>query len=224
MDKSDIQNFEDARRELDELKARLAALEEHLGELEAAAAALEAEYEEPIDISLDDDSFDAAPQAESSSAAPEEEGERGGSTASEPAAPSPAPTAPQAENSLATPKEEGERGGSAVSSPAAAAPQPKVQKTVADVAAPKGYSWQADRPGAPVSNVLSAIGLNDRLLFINTLFKEDPVLFRATVDAFNAMSSFVEAEAYVAAQFPDWNLASEPVYRLMMAVRRKLDA
>ena len=93
-------------------------------------------------------------------------------------------------------------------------------KTVPDA---KNYQWMIDLPGGPVANVISAISLNDRVLFINTLFKEDPSLFQQTISAFNAMETINEAISYVIANFPDWNLNSEVVYRLMMAVRRKLN-
>ncbi len=92
-------------------------------------------------------------------------------------------------------------------------------RTVPDA---RNYQWMIDLPGGPVANVISAISLNDRVLFINTLFKEDPSLFQQTISAFNGMESISEAVSYVIANFPDWNLNSEVVYRLMMAVRRKL--
>ena len=83
-------------------------------------------------------------------------------------------------------------------------------------------AWEIDMPGAPVGNILSAISLNDRLLFINTLFKKDPVLFQDTIRIFNGMGSLSAAEDYIQQNFPDWNLESDTVYRFMMAVRRKL--
>ena len=84
-------------------------------------------------------------------------------------------------------------------------------------------AWEIDMPGAPVGNILSAISLNDRLLFINTLFKKDPVLFQDTVRLFNGMENLAAAEGYIQENFPDWNLESDTVYRFMMAVRRKLN-
>ena len=83
-------------------------------------------------------------------------------------------------------------------------------------------AWEIDMPGAPVGNILSAISLNDRLLFINTLFKKDPVLFQDTIRVFNGMDSLATAEDYIRQSFPEWNLESDTVYRFMMAVRRKL--
>lgn len=97
----------------------------------------------------------------------------------------------------------------------------KAGTSVMDVMAEK-QAWRTDRPGSPVKNVISAISLNDRVLLINVLFKEDPILFQNTISAFNGMTTLDEALTYIKSNFPDWDLNSEPVYRLMMAVRRKL--
>ena len=97
----------------------------------------------------------------------------------------------------------------------------KARKTVAEAMSDK-CAWRTAIPGTPVKNIISAISLNDRILFINTLFKEDPAAFQQTISDFNSMESFAEAEAYVAERHPEWNLGSDTVYRLMMAVRRKL--
>lgn len=84
------------------------------------------------------------------------------------------------------------------------------------------FQWMIDIPGSKVSNVISAISLNDRVLLINTLFKENPELFQQTINEFNKMDSISDAISYVFVTFPEWNLNSDVVYRLMMAVRRKL--
>ncbi len=97
----------------------------------------------------------------------------------------------------------------------------KAETAVMDVMAEK-QAWRTDRPGSQVKNVISAISLNDRVLLINVLFREDPILFQSTISAFNGMANLDEAISYIQTNFPDWNLNSEPVYRLMMAVRRKL--
>ena len=97
----------------------------------------------------------------------------------------------------------------------------RAKKVVMDVVGQK-LAWKSAIPGTPVKNVISAISLNDRVLFINTLFKEDPMAFQDAIAAFNGMSSFAEAEEYVRTNHPEWNLNSDLVFRLMMAVRRKL--
>jgi hypothetical protein len=84
------------------------------------------------------------------------------------------------------------------------------------------FAWKTDMPGTSVSNVISAISLNDRALFINTLFSQDPLLFQENIMKINAMSSLEEAENYIKETFPKWNMHSAVVYRFMMAVRRKL--
>ncbi len=95
------------------------------------------------------------------------------------------------------------------------------EKAVMDVMAER-QAWRIDRPGTPVKNIISAISLNDRVLLINTLFNEDPLLFQDSIAAFNGMERLEDAVSYIGEHFPDWKLDSEPVYRLMMAVRRKL--
>ena len=97
----------------------------------------------------------------------------------------------------------------------------KAETAVMDVMAEK-QAWRTDRPGSQVKNVISAISLNDRVLLINVLFREDPILFQNTISAFNGMSSLDEALSYIQTNFPEWDMNSEPAYRLMMAVRRKL--
>ena len=97
----------------------------------------------------------------------------------------------------------------------------KADTAVMDVMAEK-QAWRTDRPGMPVRNIISAISLNDRVYLINTLFGEDPMLFQETISKFNAMGSLSEALAYIGEKHPDWDMNSDAVYRLMMAVRRKL--
>ncbi|MCQ2153658.1 MAG: hypothetical protein MJY44_03680 [Bacteroidales bacterium] len=86
----------------------------------------------------------------------------------------------------------------------------------------KDYRWMADIPGSAVSNIISGISLNDRILLINRLFGEDPSLFQTTISTLNALGSLNEAIDYIRTNFPDWDLSSDVVYSLIMAVRRKL--
>lgn len=83
-------------------------------------------------------------------------------------------------------------------------------------------SWRTDMPGSDVNDIRSAISLNDRILFINTLFHEDPIAFKNTLGALNAMPSFEDGIRFLKDRHPEWNTESEVVYRFMMAVRRKL--
>lgn len=83
-------------------------------------------------------------------------------------------------------------------------------------------AWRTDMPGTPVRDIRSAISLNDRILFINWLFNEDPMAFQETLTSLNSMTSFDEAVNFVVAGHPEWDLESDTVYRFMMALRRRL--
>lgn len=100
-----------------------------------------------------------------------------------------------------------------------AAPEPA--PILNEVLAPD-CAWRKDMPGSPVRDIRSAIGLNDRVIFINLLFKEDAQSFVNALTSINSMETLDEAVAYVCTEHPDWDLNSELVYRFMMAVRRKL--
>ena len=104
----------------------------------------------------------------------------------------------------------------------AAIESPKARKAVIDVMTDK-EAWRTDMVGTPVRDLLSAISLNDRVQFINVLFKGDPVVFQQTRAKINAMTSIDEVVDYVTANF-DWDMSSQVVYRFMMAVRRKVQA
>ena len=173
----------------------------------------------PIDISLDEVDFAAdgaaavapeEPVAAAPAAAP-----AAAAASPTPPAPAPAPAEPEAD-----PEEELLMDGPARTNINDRQGR-NVRKAVMDVVGQK-LAWKTAMPGTPVKNVISAISLNDRVLFINTLFKEDPMAFQEAIAAFNGMSSFDEAEEYVRTNYPDWNLNSDLVFRLMMAVRRKL--
>ncbi len=83
-------------------------------------------------------------------------------------------------------------------------------------------AWRTDMPGTPVKDIRSAISLNDRILFINMLFGQDPMAFQDALTKINQMASLDEVVDFVVAERPEWDLESETVYRFMMAVRRKI--
>lgn len=103
----------------------------------------------------------------------------------------------------------------------AAAETAPVRQAVIDVLEDR-QAWRTDMPGAPVRDIRSAISLNDRVLFINRLFNEDPMSFQDMLSMINNMTSIEEVIEAVVAEHPDWDLGSEIVYRFMMAVRRKV--
>lgn len=96
----------------------------------------------------------------------------------------------------------------------------RTRKTVAEVMEDK-QAWRTDIPGAPVRDLLSAISLNDRVQFINVLFKGDPSIFQQTRAKINLMTSLDQVVEFITSTF-DWDMNSQIVYRFMMAVRRKI--
>lgn len=83
-------------------------------------------------------------------------------------------------------------------------------------------AWRTDMPGTPVKDIRSAISLNDRILFINMLFGQDPMAFQDALTKINQMASLDEVVDFVMNERPEWDFESETVYRFMMAVRRKI--
>ena len=219
MEKSRSEILSEIQETLASLKVRIAELEERIAGLEEAAEAAPEQVEvpepepvatpepapaeaAPIDISLDVDDVDFAP-----------------------AEPEPMPEVEPEVKPEVIPEETEPEEELLMDGPARTNINDRqgrnVRKAVMDVVGQK-LAWKTAMPGTPVKNVISAISLNDRVLFINTLFKEDPMAFQEAIAAFNGMSSFDEAEEYVRTNYPDWNLNSDLVFRLMMAVRRKL--
>lgn len=103
----------------------------------------------------------------------------------------------------------------------AAQNSPAVKPSVAEVMA-ENHPWRTDMPGTPVKDVRSAISLNDRIIFINYLFDEDPMAFQNAITQINTMTSLEQVVEYVKMEHPEWDLNSELVYRFMMAVRRRV--
>lgn len=83
-------------------------------------------------------------------------------------------------------------------------------------------AWRKDMPGPEVKDVRSAISLNDRVMFINTLFRDDSMLFQDVINKINALATLEKAVQYLKENFPEWDMDSELVYRFMMSVRRKI--
>lgn len=113
--------------------------------------------------------------------------------------------------------------------------EPKVRKTKAPsehrqysghkVIADQKYgneAWRKDMPGPEVKDVRSAISLNDRVMFISTLFRDDSMLFQDVINKINALTTLEKAVQYLKENFPEWDMDSALVYRFMMSVRRKI--
>ena len=85
-----------------------------------------------------------------------------------------------------------------------------------------GAAWRTDIPGPEVKSLRSAIALGDQVMFISRLFRKDSALYQDTVDRLNRTGSLTDAIKYLSETFPEWDLASDDVYKFMMAVRRKI--
>lgn len=96
-----------------------------------------------------------------------------------------------------------------------------VHKAVID-SRPDKPRWYTDIPGSEVKDVRSAISLNDRVLFICSLFRDDSMLFQDVVNRINSFPTLEKAVEYLSETFPEWDIYSENVHRFMMAVRRKI--
>ncbi len=86
----------------------------------------------------------------------------------------------------------------------------------------RNEAWRKDIPGPEVKDVRSAISLNDRVMFISTLFRDDSMLFQDVINKINALTTLEKAVQYLKENFPEWDMDSELVYRFMMSVRRKI--
>ena len=201
MDKNPKEILAEIESSISELKSKISDLESKL-ELYRSMAAEEAAPAGPVDLSAQEigefPDIDDLPEPEAEDL-PEDLPEV---EATPEKAPQPEP-APEVEDLPA------------------AAPQADF-KAVAETVYAMKPRWKSDLPGASVKNIRSAISLYDRALFINTLFKEDYSRYDATVSRLNEMTGLDEAVAFIATEFPDWDLASDAVYGFMMAVRKKL--
>jgi len=231
---ADKQDFlTEVRSTLDALSSRLEALESKVGDMEKAASARYGTYSfestshpsEPLDLSLDEVEFapmETRPAQESGQAAVREPDNEPASPAAEP---SQAKAEEVADDDLPLGEEEAALSANqdkGTSVPEAAPVAVSVPKKAAMAAMSGKYAWNVDAPGSHVSNIISAISLNDRVLFINTLFGQDPLLFQSNIAKFNSMGSLEEALDYIVETFPKWNLSSPVLYKFIMAVRRKL--
>ena len=193
MDKNTTVSLPEIKAEIEELHSRLKALEAKVAEYEAVP-------DTPADFTDIEIAVGELPEPEPvvvEDDLPEAE-----------PAPPPVPEEPNAAPVAEEPK------------PAEPAPKPKA-KAKAEPAA-KPFAWMTEVPAMSVKNIRSAISLQDRAMFIKTLFKEDFALYDSTISALNGMGSPEEAADYVKENFPDWNLRSDVVYEFMMAVRKKL--
>ena len=213
------------RQILSEIMDMMASLRSQLEVLETKVAELhqsvnqEDEYMAPIDLDLDD-FVDDLPEAESEVETVEPETE----DVAEPVAEAEEPVETEVEIQEPEPVPEPVFEPEPVLEPEPVAEPILEQKPVQAVidSMTDRQAWRTDMPGSPVKDIRSAISLNDRILFINMLFGQDPMAFQDALTKINQLGTLDEAVQYIVAEHPEWDLGSETVYRFMMAVRRKI--
>lgn len=254
MDRNEI--IEELRREIAEIKSRVAVLEDKLAALEndkadpvehidleqenilpdiAEIADVAVPVEAPV-VEPAEEEVEMKPVAEDIEDMPEETVVPAGETAEETESQEidDAPEADVQDNAVDDLPEEGGDslfGGFGEVEPALG--KTRSVKTVNDANSSRVHktigeshtgtrAWLTDMPGPEVKDIRSAISLNDRVMFISSLFREDSMLFQDVVSKINAQTSIDKVVSYLEETFPEWNMDSELVYRFMMAVRRKI--
>ena len=72
----------------------------------------------------------------------------------------------------------------------------------------------------PVSNIATAIGINERFQFINELFGKDADAYSATIEELNGLSNFAEALDLLQTRF-SWDYENQLVERFVSIVERR---
>lgn len=181
-----------------DMEARLDAMKEELSALESAVGDIAPEEPVSDEIALEDPvSGDIVQEDPASGDIVPEESASDEIVQEEPASDGIAPEAPAAVHDLLR------------------------MSAIKDVYARK-EAWRTDMPGTPLDDIWNALSLNDRALFTNSLFREDPGLFADTVGILDSMDTLDEAVEYLSHEFPEWDMDSDLVYRFMMELRRKL--
>jgi hypothetical protein len=73
---------------------------------------------------------------------------------------------------------------------------------------------------SPLTNISSAINLNDKFLFTKELFRNDTSLYQATIEKINNAESFNDAIRYLDENFT-WDFNDPLVQKLLELVRRR---
>ena len=76
----------------------------------------------------------------------------------------------------------------------------------------------------PVKDLRKAVGINDRFLFINELFRGDENMYERSIKTINSFSIFPEAEYWISRELKvklGWNNESEAVLLFDQLVRRR---
>jgi hypothetical protein len=72
----------------------------------------------------------------------------------------------------------------------------------------------------PLKDIFSAIGLNDKFLFIKELFNNDASLYESTIEKINSAAGFDEAVRYLDENFT-WDFSKSQAQKLLDLVHRR---
>ncbi|MBW7951669.1 MAG: hypothetical protein H3C56_03720 [Chitinophagaceae bacterium] len=78
--------------------------------------------------------------------------------------------------------------------------------------------------GSPIKDLKRAIGINDRYVFINELFRGDEVMYERSIKTINAFSIFAEAEYWIQRELKvklGWEETNEIVENFNQLVKRR---
>ncbi|MDP4273325.1 MAG: hypothetical protein Q8907_03485 [Bacteroidota bacterium] len=85
---------------------------------------------------------------------------------------------------------------------------------------PAASNFSSTMQNTPISNLKSAIGVNDKFLFIRELFMGNADLYNQTIDILNNAANFNEAFNYVDSKF-SWKRDNPVTQKLFELLRRK---
>lgn len=83
-------------------------------------------------------------------------------------------------------------------------------------------AWQTDLAGMPVEQVRKGLSLNDRIVLMRELFDGNPASMDLALDLADRAGTLDEFVAQMRSLHPDWDEASDSVYRFYMLARRKI--
>ena len=96
------------------------------------------------------------------------------------------------------------------------------KKFVSDVLAQYVNNYDISRKlqEKPIKDLFTAIGLNDKFLYIRELFNNDSDSYTRTIEAINRLNGFNEAVKYIDSSFK-WDFEKHEVQKFLELVRRR---
>ncbi len=83
------------------------------------------------------------------------------------------------------------------------------------------YDWEVDYPAEYVSDLVKSMGINDKMQFVSELFNGRKFEFDMVMSEINSMKSFKDIVNYFRDEYPQWDEASDTIYKFYMHIRRK---